>query len=71
MKFQTYLKRKKLSANAFSVQTGIPAATVWRASVGRPVRPDNAREISAGTGGAVTLMELLFPKEHDRALTEA
>jgi hypothetical protein len=58
-----FLNTTKQSINAFAGANKLPATTVWRATIGKTVRPHNAKDISEATGGAVTVMELLFPKE--------
>lgn len=63
MKLIDFIKNKKLSINAFAAENKLPATTVWRAVIGKPVRPCNAMAIEQATDGAVTRMELLYPKE--------
>jgi DNA-binding transcriptional regulator YdaS (Cro superfamily) len=64
MNIDSYLKDNGQSINAFANQHNIPATTVWRAVKNMVLRPRNALRIEQATGGAVTLRELLFPKEH-------
>lgn len=63
MKLIDFLKDNKLSINALAVASDIPATTVWRAASGRPLRPCNALRIQEATGGAVTVMDLLYPEQ--------
>lgn len=62
MQLNEYLKQKQLSPSQFAKQFGLKQPTVWRVinKKFRP-RPDTASLISTATGGAVTVMELLFP----------
>ena len=63
MNLDNFLKDTQQTINAFAETNQIPATTVWRATKGKVIRPRLALRISEATGGAVTVMELLFPSE--------
>jgi len=62
MQFKKYLEKTKQNPNSFSKKHCCSNATVWRAANGKALRPLTAQKISAITGGEVTVLELLFPK---------
>ena len=67
MNIENFLTETNQTANAFADKHKIPATTVWRAVKRKTLRPSNATRISNATGGAVSVMELLFPDQREGA----
>ena len=60
-----YLDQNKLSDSDFARIANLKQPTVWRIKNDKvkQLSPDSALAIEQATGGAVTLRELLFPKQ--------
>jgi len=59
-----YLNQNKLTPSQFAKEHGLKQPTVWRI-INNKFKPssDTALRISEATGGAVSVMELLFPDQ--------
>jgi len=59
-----YLNKNRESENAFAIRSGVSQPTIWRISniIGYKVSPETARLISQATNGAITEMQILYPK---------
>jgi len=63
----TYLEKNNLSPTQFAKLNGLKQPTIWRIiNLKYKPNPQTAQKIQQATGGAVTVMELLFPEANDK-----
>jgi hypothetical protein len=62
MRLNDYFKHIDVAPTAWAKNNNLKPVTVWRITKGTNIpSPDTALRIQEATGGAVTVMELLYP----------
>lgn len=64
MKLEEYLKTFKIPKMQFAKKIGITRQALYNLLAGAIPKPPLAKKIEEATEGRVTVMELLFPKDH-------